>query len=220
MSNEKSMKMGKIKLPSGKFIRIQRRCGVRVVGGIYMVTPATVKELTDYSDISDTNIEGKLILFPKPYPTLVPLHPFRGFRAFDTDRFFRDMAKLRRQPPEMSEKEWLEKLRNQRPRLKNCYYARSEVSRSWLHWIGNKFYSIPEFISEAKRVGVSRRVPSKVLKSMVWKDKIFLASKQPKLKNPVVFGYFTLDKIEGIKVDIDAMPQPLRDATRYMEVDE
>lgn len=184
-------------------IPVKRGCGVRVEGGIYIVTTAEIEELTDYMDISDANIEGKLVIFPKPYPTLVHLKPFRGYRGFDKKRFFNDLQ---------IEKH---KLLGPRPRLKNCYYAKPKESRSWLHWIGNQYYSIESFIEEARFVGVSRRVPAKVLKKMKWGNTIFLASKEKGLKNPVIFGYFRLEKLQGIKVNMNELPKHLRDKMKY-----
>jgi len=86
----------------------------------------------------------------------------------------------------------------------------------WLHWVGNQYYSIPRFIREAKRLGVSRRVPRAVLKRMNWGDRIFLISRERGHKAPVVFGYFYLNRIEGIQVKWDEIPEHLRD--KYTEV--
>lgn len=198
-------------------IPVKRGCGVRVEGGIYIVTTAEIEELADYMDISDANIEGKLVIFPKPYPTLVNLKPFRGFRGFDKKRFFYDLQieKLKLfGPPRVSDPSWKMHLLK-RVRLKNCYYAHPEDSHAWLHWIGNQYYSIKSFIKEARLIGVSRRVPVKALKKMKWGDTIFLASKQKNLKNPVIFGYFRLEKLQGIKVNINELPEHLRDKMKY-----
>jgi len=212
-------------------IPVRRGCGIRIEGGLYIVTTAEIKELADYTDLSDANIEGKLILFPQLYPTLVPLKPFRGFRGFDKRRFFRelnleiairDLSKstpiARKQIEKMFGKSLPEKgtgrLR-QRPRLHNCYYAHPEDSHSWLHWMGNIYYSIESFIEEARSIGVSRRVPKKTLKKMKWGDTIFLASKEKGLKAPVIFGYFSLHMIQGIKVDMDSLPEHLQKKMHY-----
>jgi len=185
-------------------IPVQRGCGVRIEGGIYLVTTAEIEELVDYIDVTeDTGIGGKLVLFPKPYPTLATLKPFRGYRGFDKHGFFRDIEIHKRSNGKG------------RIRLRNCYYAKPEEQKAWLHWIGNKYYSIKSFIEEAKLIGVSRRVPKNILKKMRWGDTIFLASKQKGLKTPVVFGYFKLEKIEGIKVRREEMSEHLRDKFRY-----
>jgi len=70
----------------------------------------------------------------------------------------------------------------------------------WIHWIGNKYYTIPEFISEAKRMGVSRRIKKDLLKQMEWHDRIFCASKEKGRTHACIFGYFYVDLILGIKV--------------------
>lgn len=71
----------------------------------------------------------------------------------------------------------------------------------WLTWIGNIHYTIPQFIKEAKTMGVSRRVPRHMLKGMNWGDKVYLASKERGKKNPVVFGYFFIEELIGIQTD-------------------
>ena len=80
--------------------------------------------------------------------------------------------------------------------------------KTWLHWIGNAHYSVSKFIKEAKKVGVSRRVPVRILRNMKWGDRIYLVSRVPGLKSPVVFGYFEIDRLVGIK--IDEMPDDLK----------
>lgn len=190
-------------------IPVKRGCGIRIEGGLYIVTTAEIEELADYIDLSDANIEGKLVLFPKPYPTLVPLKPFRGFRGFDKKRFFYDIG-LERVGAMTVDGIWTKRLR-----LRNCYYSHPEESHAWVHWMGNCYYSIESFIKEAKDIGISRRVPKLTLKKMKWGDTIFLTSKEKGLKAPVIFGYFTLHTIQGIKVDIDTLPKHLQDKMHY-----
>ncbi len=220
-------------------IPVKRGCGVRIEGGLYIVTDASIEELTDYIDMSDANIEGKLYIFPKPYPALVNLKPFRGYRGFDKKRFFRDLLtedailNLKKYLPFSHEKfqKFLKEISKsgkvpvgkgrirKRPRLHNCYYAHPEESNAWLHWMGNEHYTIEEFIKEAELIGVSRRVPEKMLRKMKWGDTIFLASKEKKLKSPVIFGYFKLERIQGVKVDMEELPEHLRDRMRYQNMD-
>ncbi len=175
-------------------------------GGLYIVTDAEIEELADYIDMSDANIEGKLYIFPKPWPTLTTLKPFRGFRGFDKDKFFNFLRTLQKMP-------------GKRKRLHTCFYAHPEDSHSWLHWIGNQYYSIREFIKEAELIGVSRRVPEKMLRKMKWGDTIFLASKEKRLKSPVIFGYFRLERIQGVKVDMEELPDHLQNKMRYENLD-
>ncbi len=81
--------------------------------------------------------------------------------------------------------------------------------RSWLHWIGNEHYTIPEFIKEAKLHGVSRRVPRNILRTMEPNDRIYLASKQKGLKSPVMFGYFTAEEFAAIQ-KLDELDEEVR----------
>lgn len=210
-------------------IPVKRGSGLRIEGGLYIVTTAEIEELVYYMDASHPqsgiNIEGKLVIFPKPYPTLLPVKPFGGFRGFDKWRFFRDIEltdKVRiRKVPHLDMK--IAEFGKKRARLKNCYYANPEqeqpYNRSWLHWIGNAYYSIESFIDEARIMGLSRRVPERILRKMKWGDTIFLASKEKKVKSPVVFGYFTLHKIQGVKVDMEDLPEHLQDKIHYEETE-
>jgi len=86
----------------------------------------------------------------------------------------------------------------------------------WLHWVGNAYYSIPEFIREAKKLGVCRRVPKRMLKSMNWGDTVFLASKTPEVKFPVIFGYFRIERICG--VDYTEVPEDLKEKITMVSV--
>jgi len=73
---------------------------------------------------------------------------------------------------------------------------------TWLHFIGNKYYSIPKFIKEAKRIGAARRVSLKVLKKMNFGDKVVVA--QWDGYKTIVFGYFIIRTVGGITHDISA----------------
>lgn len=44
---------------------------------------------------------------------------------------------------------------------------------TWMHYIG-KQYTIPKFLKEAKRYGVSRRIPAQIAKGMNFKDIVVL----------------------------------------------
>ena len=68
---------------------------------------------------------------------------------------------------------------------------------NWLHYIGG-FYTPKKFIEEAKNIGVSRRVPANLIKSMSWGDTITLAYWNE--GNPYAFAEFSLD---GISLDSD-----------------
>ena len=87
--------------------------------------------------------------------------------------------------------------------------------KTWLHWIGNAHYSVASFIKEAKKMGVSRRVPQRILRNMEWGDRIYLVSRVPGLKSPVVFGYFEIDRLVGIQ--IEELPEDLQEKVQNVE---
>lgn len=80
--------------------------------------------------------------------------------------------------------------------------------KAYIHWVGNQFYSIPSFIYEAKKLGVSRRVSTQTLKKMEWGDKVYLISREKDIKHPVIFGWFKIDKLHGI--DTSKLPDDLK----------
>ena len=66
-----------------------RGCGDLAIGGYYG-TSATVEELADYTQ--EPMLQGKgFKVFPKPYPLLMTMAPFRGFRRFDGRKFLVDI---------------------------------------------------------------------------------------------------------------------------------
>jgi len=72
----------------------------------------------------------------------------------------------------------------------------------WIHWIGLKYYTIDSFILEAEKLGVSRRIPPQILKSMSWGDRIYLIGEIPEMpKRGILFGYFIVDKIKYVTKD-------------------
>lgn len=87
--------------------------------------------------------------------------------------------------------------------------------RAWIHWIGNAHYTPYQFIKEARKMGVSRRIPPHILKQMSWGDRIYCATREPGKKNPVVFGYFILESLVGIQVQ--DMPEDLKGKVRNIE---
>jgi hypothetical protein len=46
---------------------------------------------------------------------------------------------------------------------------------AWLHYIGGK-YTPQKFVIEARKHGVSRRIPARLLKSISWGDKVYCAT--------------------------------------------
>lgn len=87
--------------------------------------------------------------------------------------------------------------------------------KTWLHWIGSTHYSIAKFIKEARKMGVSRRVPKHILRNMEWGDRIYLVGRVPGITSPNVFGYFEIDRIVGIQ--IDEMPDELKKKVENVE---
>lgn len=79
---------------------------------------------------------------------------------------------------------------------------------SWLHWMGNQYYTIESFVEEAREHGVSRRVPANVLKKMAWGEKVFLITREKNKVRPVIFGYFVIDRLQGI--NIDELPEDIK----------
>lgn len=82
----------------------KRGCGDLQPGGLYATTTATVEELADASE--EPQVRGGLKVLPKPWPVIVGMPPFRGFRPFDEERFLADCSESKT-----------------RPRLRNMYYA-------------------------------------------------------------------------------------------------
>lgn len=52
--------------------------------------------------------------------------------------------------------------------------------RYLLHYIGERIYTVESFIAEAKKLGVNRCLPLKLIKSIKFGDKILLATFEPK----------------------------------------
>lgn len=67
--------------------------------------------------------------------------------------------------------------------------------RTWLHFVGKSYYSIEEFIAEAKDQGVSRAVAPNVLRQMEFGDIVVLA--QGDRKGSTIFGFFVIDTMIG-----------------------
>lgn len=71
----------------------------------------------------------------------------------------------------------------------------------WIHWVESRYYSIPSFIRESRAWGVSRGIKPQVLKRMAWGDRIYLVAREKELRAPVIFGYFHLERIQGVRLD-------------------
>jgi len=72
-------------------------------------------------------------------------------------------------------------------------------TRIRLHYIGKRFYTMGSFIKEAKRYGVSRALPTSVIKKLKWNDKIYVAFYEKDKRGPyaLVFGLFY---VQGLNV--------------------
>ena len=99
----------------------------------------------------------------------------------------------------------------------SCSRKGSKVM-DWLHWVGGCYYTIPQFIREARRFGVSRRINPRMLKQMGWGDRIYLAAREKGLKSPVIFGYFHLEKVYGIRLDDEAKRRLESETGKAIEV--
>lgn len=82
----------------------ERGCGDLQPGALYATTTAKVEDLSDYS--SEPQVRGGLKVLPQPWPVILGMPAFRGFRKFDEKRF---LADIEESPT--------------RPRLRNMYYA-------------------------------------------------------------------------------------------------
>lgn len=89
---------------------------------------------------------------------------------------------------------------------------------AWLHWTGAQYYTIPEFIREAREWGVSRRIKASILKSMSWGERIYLVGKERGLKRPVVFGFFYLERVKGIRLDEETRAKLEKETGKSIEV--
>ncbi len=83
--------------------------------------------------------------------------------------------------------------------------------KAWLHWIGNNYYTIASFIREAKKMGVSRRIKPVILKGMEWDTRIYLVSREPGAKAPVIFGFFDITAITGVEIPPDKLKEMIAD---------
>ena len=88
----------------------------------------------------------------------------------------------------------------------------------WIHWVGSKYYSIPSFVRESRAWGVSRRIKPQTLKRMSWGDRVYLVTREKGIKAPVVFGYFHLEKIQGIRLDEETRDRLERETGKRIRV--
>jgi hypothetical protein len=84
--------------------------------------------------------------------------------------------------------------------------------------VGSRYYSIPSFIREARAWGVSRRIKPQTLKRMSWGDRIYLASREKGIKAPVIFGYFHLERVRGIRLDEESRARMEEETGKRVEV--
>jgi hypothetical protein len=69
-------------------------------------------------------------------------------------------------------------------------------TKCWIHFIGKSYYTINTFISEAKRIGISRAVAPTVLRKMNIGDIVLLTQKDG--VSTKIFGYFMINNITGL----------------------
>lgn len=63
----------------------------------------------------------------------------------------------------------------------------------FLHFIGNQYYTKASFIKEAKKYGITRKIPFRSLKSVNMGDRVFLM--QGGHNGGRIFGYFVVDRV-------------------------
>ena len=63
-----------------------------------------------------------------------------------------------------------------------------------LIWVGKEHYTVDSFITEAHKMGVSRRVPFAPLGATPGKSRVFLAHEETSI-GPALFGWFTLQNV-------------------------
>ena len=78
--------------------------------------------------------------------------------------------------------------------------------RYYLHYTGSNLYPEKEFVKEAKKYGVNRCLPLRIIKNIKWGERILLGTYQKKVEGidrgdkliggtANVFGYFVVDSI-------------------------
>jgi len=63
-----------------------------------------------------------------------------------------------------------------------------------LIWVGKEHYTVDSFVTEARKMGVSRRVPFAPLGATPGKTRVFLAHEETSI-GPALFGWFTLQNV-------------------------
>jgi len=69
-----------------------------------------------------------------------------------------------------------------------------------IHFIGKQYYSIAQFIKEAKQYRISRKIAPNMLKKLSFGDIILLA--QGDSKGSLIFGFFIFTSIFGLKHEL------------------
>ena len=87
-----------------------------------------------------------------------------------------------------------------------------------IHYIGKGLYDINSFKKEAKKYGVARALPSTIIKTLKWGDKIYLATYEKSRGVAIIFGYFI---IQGINYNgSERLKQAVRSDERLKVVHE
>ena len=86
----------------------------------------------------------------------------------------------------------------------------------YLHFIGKQYYKRHQFISEARRYGVNRRIAPNVFRKMRMGDRVFLA--QGDQRGSQIFGYFVFTRIKDKTHKLDRLtPRELQTLTLVAE---
>lgn len=175
-----------------------RGCGFRKEGGLYLRGSAGGDGC------------GKLpILIPEICPTCG-----EGIRASRAPRLLADPAGLwnRKRCRHDPARDGLDHRRPPAPGCESCPFGQPSIGQALIIWVGERFYPSPSaYVEEARRMGISRRIPSVPRGFVVGRDYVLLAHKKCFSVNPVdeagnrldevlwmpgIIGIFKPDKIE------------------------
>lgn len=70
------------------------------------------------------------------------------------------------------------------------------MKRTWIHFVGKKYYTINQFIKEAKESGISRAISPHLFQKMEFGDTVLLAQKDKTATK--IFGGFVYKRIVGL----------------------
>ena len=69
---------------------------------------------------------------------------------------------------------------------------------SWMHFIGRSYYTIPKFIEESRKHGITRRIALLPLMAMNWNDRVLCVQQEPNVEAFSAFIEFPITKVVGL----------------------